>query len=141
MRRTILFLSLLLAAPAIRTADAGDALVVIVHPSRKDMPRRAEIARIFLLQRRFWSSGEAIVPVNRESGSEDRETFSRLVIGRSSTDLAAYWNEQYFQGVFPPLTLSSDASVKRYVASEAGAIGYIDEAQADDTVRVILKLR
>jgi ABC-type phosphate transport system substrate-binding protein len=135
---TLVLVSVLLAA--VRPLAAEDALVVIVHRQRSVSASREEIARIYLKQRLFWSDGSPIVAVNRESRSPAREIFSQRVLGRSSTDLAAYWNQQYFQGVFPPLTLSSAASVKRYVATERNAVGYIEESEVDDTVKVILKV-
>src|SRR5207249_9733289 len=38
----------------------------------------------------------------------------------------AYWDQQYFAGIFPPSVLSSGAAVKRYVAADRAAIGYIE---------------
>jgi ABC-type phosphate transport system substrate-binding protein len=91
--------------------------------------------------RRFWRDGTPIVPLNREPGSAAREAFSHQVLGGDSARWASYWNDAYFNGVFPPAVLSSSAAVKRYIASEAGAIGYVDPADVDDTVRVVLELR
>ncbi len=59
----------------------------------------------------------------------------------SSGALAAYWNDQYFLGTFPPVTLSSTEAVKRYVASDPNAIGYVEASSVDSTVRVVLDLR
>lgn len=123
------------AAPA-----AGPPLVVVVHPSRTEPLTREDVSRIFLRRRRFWNDGSQIVPLNREPGSRPRELFSTLVLGEESRRLAAYWNERYFQGVFPPTVLSSAAAVKRYVASDARAIGYLEEDDVDASVRVALKL-
>lgn len=125
----------LLAATALRSgADAGVA--VIVHPDRAGQMRREDIARIFLKQRQFWSDGQPIVPLNREAGSPEREEFCALVLGSPSAHFAEYWNQQYFHGVFPPVTLSSSAAVKRYVATDRNAIGYVSVEEVDDSVRI-----
>lgn len=129
---TILLLTAL-AAPAF----AGD-LAVIVHANRTDRLTRAEIAQIYLRKRRFWSDGKRIVPVNRDSGSAARESFDRRIFGGDTAELGVYWNRQYFQGVLPPPTLASDEAVKRFVASEPLAIGYIDASLVDGSVRVVL---
>lgn len=132
---------LLLAPPVVRpAAAAGAPLAVIVHPSRADRLGTADVARIFLRRQRFWRDGSPIVPLNREPGSDARETFSRSVLGGDSARWASYWNDAYFNGVFPPAVLSSSAAVKRYVASQPGAIGYVDPADVDDTVRVALRI-
>ena len=74
-------------------------------------------------------------------GSELREAFSRWIFDAGSAALAGYWNEQYFLGMFPPATLSSTLAVKRYVAAEPNAIGYIESATVDSSVRVVLELK
>lgn len=130
---------LLLAAPA--GATAADGLAVIVHRQRTDPLDPDRIVQIYLKQRRFWSDGKRIVPVNREAGSELRALFVRRVLGTSASRLVVYWNRQYFQGVLPPATLASDEAVKRFVARERAAIGYVDPGALDDSVRVVLELR
>jgi ABC-type phosphate transport system substrate-binding protein len=115
-------------------------LAVVVHPSRTDRLSLADVERIYLRRRRFWDDGNPIVPLNREPGSAAREIFSAQVLKRDGAHLQAYWNEQYFQGVFPPTTLSSAAAVKRYVATDRRAIGYIDSREVDASVRVVLVL-
>jgi ABC-type phosphate transport system substrate-binding protein len=129
---------LIAAAPIVATEPV---LVVIVHRERSAELSAGDVTNIYLRKRRFWDDGAPIVPLNREPGSSARERFSRRLLGAPSADFAAYWNEQYFQGVFPPVTLSSSPAVKRYVATERNAIGYIDVNEVDDSVRVVLRLR
>jgi len=113
----------------------------VVNPARSTTFSPADVANIYLRKRRFWDDGSPIVALNREPGSVARERFSRTVLGGPSADFAAYWNEQYFQGILPPVTLSSSAAVKRYVASERNAIGYIDAVDVDASVHVALTLK
>src|SRR5437773_5171047 len=110
----LLVLALSLVATSARPADV--AIAVIVHPSRNQPLPLDDVARIFLKKQRFWDDGAPIVPLNREAESPLRERFSRRIFGMSSSALAAYWNDQYFLGTFPPVTLSSTEAVKRYVA-------------------------
>ncbi len=116
------------------------AIAVIVNPRRHATLQLEDVARIFLRKQRFWSDGAPIVPLNREAGSTLRETFSRRVLGVTSTELAVYWNEQYFLGTMPPATLSSSEAVKRYVASDPNAIGYIEATAVDNSVHVVFEL-
>jgi ABC-type phosphate transport system substrate-binding protein len=139
MVRRLLALFVLLVASAARPVEAQD-LAVIVNGARTDQPSMAEIKQIYLKQRRFWSDGGRIVAVNRESGSPPRAAFDGHVFGSRVGQLAVYWNRQYFQGVLPPATLASDEAVKRFVASEREAIGYVHPAVVDDSVRVVLQL-
>lgn len=121
-------------------ATADEALVVIVHPTCEASLSRDDVARIFLLRQRFWKDGSPIVPLNLPPGSPLRERFSRSVLGTDAAKLVEYWNRQYFQGVFPPAVLSSPDAVKRYVAGDRKAVGYVGASQVDDSVRVVLRL-
>ena len=136
-RATLLVLAALAATPG--AALAGD-LVVIVHAERHVQLSAAEVAQIYLKKRRFWNDGERILPVNRDSSSEARETFARAVFGEEVRQLRVYWNRQYFRGVHPPATLASDEAVKRFVGGERLAIGYIDPGLVDASVSVALRL-
>ena len=139
MARYLVPLALLLALAVTRPVRAED-LAVIVNGQRTDRPSLAELAQIYLKQRRFWSDGGRIVPVNRESGSSARISFDTRVLDTSPSKLVVYWNRQYFQGVLPPATLASDEAVKRFVASERQAIGYVHPRVIDDSVRVVFQL-
>jgi len=131
---------MILAALALAAPAGGGELVVIVHPERQVRLSRSELAQIYLKKRRFWDDGEAIVPVNRDSGSAARARFVRIVFGENARQLEVYWNRQYFGGVRPPATLASDEAVRRFVANERLAIGYVDGGVVDTSVRVVLRL-
>jgi ABC-type phosphate transport system substrate-binding protein len=139
MGKRRLLIVLLAATLAGGPASAKD-LVVIVHPDRDQKLSRSEVAQIFLKRRRFWQNGDAIVPVNRDSISPERESFVRRIFGDEGRRLEIYWNRQYFQGVLPPATLASDEAVKRFVSSEPLAIGYISPDRVDASVRVVLRI-
>jgi ABC-type phosphate transport system substrate-binding protein len=130
-----IMLSLLIALALANPAYAEE-LVVIVHADRRVEPSVQDIAQIYLKKRRFWSDGDPIVPVNRDARSRAREFFVRAVFGTELRQLAVYWNREYFRGVLPPATLASDEAVRRFVASEPRAIGYIHPSAVDDTVKI-----
>ena len=135
-RRALAFVvALHLALPA-----GAQELAVIVHRDRDVRPSLAELGQIYLKKRRFWDDGERIVPVNRNSGSQARREFTRIVFGATARQHEVYWNQQYFQGVLPPPTLASDEAVKLFVAGEPKAIGYVHPSVVDDSVRVVLRL-
>ena len=122
-------------------AATADEIVVIVHPERVVDLGPSDLAQIYLKQRRFWSDGKPIVAVNRNAGSEARESFSEAVFGAEARGHVAYWNRQYFKGILPPLTLASDEAVLRFVAADSRAIGYVHSSRVDETVRVALRLK
>ena len=129
-------IALLLPRPAV---PEERALAIVVHPERAAALDIEDVARIYLRKRRFWDDGTPIVALNREPGTAARAEFSRRVLRAEPAQLEEYWNHKYFEGVFPPTVLSSCAAVKRYVAADRNAIGYVD-CEVDDSVRVVLKL-
>ncbi|TMA32562.1 MAG: phosphate ABC transporter substrate-binding protein [Deltaproteobacteria bacterium] len=141
MRRASILLciamALLMPAPAV---PEEHALAIVVHPKRTAALDIEDVAHIFLRKRRFWEDGAPIVALNREPGTAARAAFSRRVLRADPAQLEEYWNHKYFDGVFPPTVLSSCTAVKRYVATDRNAIGYIDLSEVDDSVRVVLKL-
>lgn len=116
-------------------------LAVIVHPSRAATLTSETVKRIYLKRQRFWDDGHAIVAINQEVATPAREAFTRLVFGEEAARLPAYWNEQYFHGVMPPIILGSEEAVVRYVASRPDAVGYVDARHVDASVAVALRLR
>lgn len=130
----------LLVVVSAASAALGQELAVVVRVDRKVDLTLQEIAQIYLKKRRFWEDGNAIVPINRDAGSSPRELFQRLVFGTDTRRLSVYWNREYFRGVLPPATLASDEAVRRFVANEPRAIGYLPPDAVDDTVRVVLTL-
>lgn len=129
----VLLLVLLLAVPA-----SADRIAVIVHAERSISLDREAVAQIYLKRRRYWAGGDPILPINREAGSDIRDAFNRRVLGLDDSRLGVYWNREYFRGVLPPATLASDEAIRRFVAGDRRAIGYVDPSVIDESVRVVL---
>lgn len=55
------------------------------------------------------------------------------------TQIKIHWSKIIFMGRgTPPTALPDSMAVKRRVAEDPHAIGYIDQSQVDDSVRVLL---
>jgi hypothetical protein len=134
---TALALSVLVPA---NLAGQEDRVAVIVHPQRRAALSVEEITQIYLRRKRFWDDGTVIVPLNLPTAAPLRRQFSRIVLDQAEARLADYWNRQYFYGILPPATLASTEAVRRYVASDPNAIGYVPVSEVDGSVRVVLHL-
>lgn len=99
----------------------------------------AEAGKRVFLGREASVGGKPTVVVYQKGGAA-KQAFEGKVLGRSGADLAGYWSKLIFTGkAKAPEELSSDAAVKAKVASTPGAIGYIDDASVDGTVKVLFK--
>lgn len=101
----------------------------------------ATLARIYRRKMLHWQDGSKIEPVNLPAAEPLRQSFSRQALKMEPEELEAYWNQQYFQGIFPPYVLSSEEAVLRFVADTPGAIGYVSACAVDARVAVVLYLR
>jgi hypothetical protein len=117
-----------------------ERVAVIVHPTRRAELSIDDVTQIYLRRKRFWDDGSAIVPLNLPLAVPLRAHFSRIVLHQAESRLADYWNRQYFYGVLPPATLASTEAVRRYVAADPNAIGYVSASEVDGSVRVVLHL-
>jgi ABC-type phosphate transport system substrate-binding protein len=138
MSRLALVLAILLLAAA--SASERESVAVIVNPARRVELSIDDLAQIYLRRKRFWNDGAPMVPLNLLSAHPFRERFSRQVLRRSDARLAEYWNREYFYGILPPATLASTEAMRRYVASDPNAIGYVPSSLVDDSVRVLFRL-
>jgi hypothetical protein len=136
----LLALGALLAITAASVNAEEHTLAVITHPSRPIALTTNDLRRFFLKQRRFWPDGSPVIPINRSAATPTRTAFDQRVFGAEISSLAAYWNQRYFEGLFPPLTLDSDEAVQRYVAARPNAVGYVDAAAVDGSVHVAVRL-
>ncbi|WP_350431099.1 phosphate ABC transporter substrate-binding protein [Shewanella sp. H8] len=127
-----LFSVLALSLSAIVSANA--AVVVIGNSASGDMSA-SDAKKAFL-----GKGNSSVVVYELEEGNATRSEFHQAVTGKSDAQLKAFWSKQVFTGKgTPPTTVPNAAAMKSAVASNPNAIGYIDEADVDASVKVILK--
>ena len=113
-------------------------VVVVVHPSNDAALSKKAVQRIFLGKEKKFSNGKEVLPINQTPSSNARDSFDTNTLGRSSTQIAAYWSKLVFTGKgIPPKELDNDAAVLAIVADNQNAIGYVDSASVSDAVKVI----
>lgn len=132
----IALIAVLLAAAPLGATE----IAVIVHPDNalEDISF-GELSKIFKAEKQFWGSGERIYFLLRESGSKEKEIILQKLYGMSETDLKKFWLTKLFREEIPsfPKTIQSNEAVKRFVSRVPNAIGFIDAASADNTVKIL----
>lgn len=127
---TLATLALLASAPAF----AGK--VVVAANSPQPALDRAAAQAIFL-GRAATVGGQPAVVVFQNGPV--RADFESKVLGRTGAQLAAHWSRLVFTGrAKAPEEVANDAAVKAKLAATPGAIGYISDAAADASVKVLL---
>ena len=129
---------LIIAALLSSFAAAGASAETVVIVSQKNPATRmfSEQASQF-----FLGKSNLFTPVDQAEGSHIRADFYQKVAEKDPAQVKALWSKLVFTGkATPPKEYASSAEVKKAVAADPKAIGYIDKSAVDDTVKVILTL-
>jgi len=111
---------------------------VIVHSSVSETASASDIQRVFLGKTKSLAGGTKVVPINLSPGQPVRDEFDTKVLGKSSSQLKAYWSRLVFTGKGqPPKDVGSPADVVNLVKSNPNMIGYVPKGEAGDGVKVI----
>ena len=115
------------------------AYVVIVHPNNPNtVLSRRFVADAFLKKTTRWPDGSVIKPVDQPADSNTRARFSDEVLNRSVPAVKSYWQQIIFSGRdVPPPELAGDEEIVRYVAQNAGGIGYVSGTATLNGVRTL----
>ena len=117
------------------SAFAG--VTVIVNTGNANAIDQDEIKKIYLGKSKSFADGVKVNSVN-QNGNSIADEFNDKVVGKSSSQLNAYWSKLVFTGKgTPPEKLDYDQAVIDFVSSNADAIGYIDSSKVNDAVKVI----
>lgn len=117
------------------TSLAQAEVAVIINPSAPKAPSQAEVANIFL------GKDKSLKGYDLKGWSPTKEAFYTQVTNKNEAQLKSYWSGLVFTGKGQPLTaLDDDAAVVARVASENGAIGYVDRKAVTGAVKVLFTL-
>lgn len=100
--------------------------------------QREFVAHAFLRKVARWPHGATIQPVDQQSQSSVRRSFSSSMLQRTVPAVRSYWQQLIFTGRgLPPPELASDQDVVRYVARNPGALGYVSGGTDLGAVKVV----
>lgn len=117
----------------------ADVVAVVSSKSPITSLSKDQVADLFLGRMSRLPNGALIVPVDQAEGSAAFDHFYEKIAGKSPAQIKAYWSKIIFTGRGqPPRALRNDDEVKKHLAQNPQAIGYIDEKMLDDSVRVLL---
>lgn len=115
-------------------------VVIIGHASGPDSITQNQVRDIYLNRSQQLPNGERVTAFELSAGTATRAEFHDKITGRNDAQLKAFWSQQVFTGRGqPPAELGNAAAMKASVSTTPGSIGYIDEADVDNSVKVILK--
>lgn len=133
-RRRVLVGLLLLPAGALHAQTAE--VVVIVHPDNPHSVDRGFVQRLYTGATKAWPDGSPAFALDLPEDHALRAAFSQQLLGRSVANLRAIWSQNIFTGKgLPPRTTTAEAEMRRLVATNRNAIGYISASMVDPSVK------
>jgi ABC-type phosphate transport system substrate-binding protein len=133
MTSTIRMTLLAAAAFLIAAPSLAAEMVVIVNPKNPATRMFSEQASQF-----FLGKSTLFTPVEFTDGPV-RNAFYTKVLNKDSAQVKAIWTKLVFTGKgTAPREYGTAAEIKKAVASDVSAIGYLEKSQVDDSVKVIL---
>lgn len=128
-----LFLSLSTATAA------ADIVAIVAATSSQTVLSKNEVMDIFLGKTTRFPDGKPAQPIDQIEGSPARDEFYRTFAGKSPAQIKAYWSKIIFTGRGqPPPEVSRSTDLKKRIVEHPGAIGYIEQRNVDDSVKVVL---
>jgi ABC-type phosphate transport system substrate-binding protein len=126
-------LSFVLAAILGVALPARAELVVVVNPNVPVASMtKEEVAQYFL------GKSGALTPIDQPESAPIRAEFYKKVADKDLSQAKALWSKLVFTGkATMPREVDGSAGVKKAVATNPKAIGYIDRSAVDATVKVI----
>jgi len=118
---------LLLALPAM-----ADVVVVVNPKAAESSMTKDQVAQFFL------GKSTAMSPVDQPESAPIRAEFYKKVTDKEASQVKALWSKLVFTGkATMPKEAADSAAVKKMVASDPKAIGYIEKSAVDASVKVI----
>jgi hypothetical protein len=114
-------------------ARAGD-LVVIMAPGAPPLSKD-QVTNVYIGRR------IDLKPLDLPASAPERAAFYKKATECDAAQIKAVWARLLFTGRGqPPKELPDEAAIKKAVAGDPKAVGYIDKANVDSTVKVVLEL-
>jgi len=129
------FNQILILASLFVSSFAFAEVAVIVHPSNTSALDKAAIAKIFLGKTKSFPGGGPIIALTQEGAIT--EEFNTKLLGKSSSQLKAYWAKLVFTGKAKPPKSVAEAEMLALVKNNPSTIGFIDSSKVTPDVKVI----
>lgn len=144
-RLTVTFLAACLACllaqiPA-APCSASEDMAIIVHPATPvDRLTFAEMRKVFLGDRQYWSSAMPVVLIVRAPVARERQVVLNKIYGMTESQFKQYWITRIFRDetTSTPKLVYSNQTINELVGAIPGAISLV---RADDVTPGVKVLR
>jgi ABC-type phosphate transport system substrate-binding protein len=114
------------------TAYSAEIVVIVSAKSSAATMKAEDVAQFFL------GKSTQMTPIEHPDGSGIRNDFDQKVLGKDSAQVKSTWTRLVFTGKGAmPQELATSEDVKKAVAGNPNAIGYVEKSAVDSSVKVV----
>jgi ABC-type phosphate transport system substrate-binding protein len=125
-------ISVLLLSATLSTSVFAN-VAIVVNKTMAEAITKDDISRMYT------GRSSALQPVNLPDSNTVRNIFDEKAMGRSSSQLKAYWSKLVFTGKgTPPPELANEQAVLEHVSANEYAVGYVSKDSVNDSVKVLM---
>jgi ABC-type phosphate transport system substrate-binding protein len=134
------WLCLVLQHPSAAQTSRGTDIAVVVHP---DTPvsdlSLAEVRKVLLGERQYWSSKLPVVLLIRAPVARERDVVLKVIYQMSEAQFKQYWVAKIFraEAASPPKIVYSNDMQYELVTAMPGAIAFVDAKNVRPGVKVL----
>ena len=122
----------MLAFAMLATAPARAEIAVIVAANSTQAPQVPQVCQAML------GKVKSPTPISFNEKSALRDEFFTKACKKDPVQVKAMWGKLIFTGTgTPPSEVDTAAAMKKAIAADPNAVGYIDKKDADASVKVI----
>jgi ABC-type phosphate transport system substrate-binding protein len=121
------------------TAQVSPLTVISNENGSPSSLKFSELKSIFMGEQQRWRNGTRITIALMKTNTSAGKTTSKKVYGMSSDELNKFWLALVFQGkAAAPNFFNSAVDLENFVAQNPGAIGILDEVDANNDIKTII---
>ncbi|MEW6991993.1 hypothetical protein AADZ91_15095 [Colwelliaceae bacterium 6441] len=139
MRKRIASLLILLTMLCAQVQSTEDDIVVVVNIKNSvNSMSHSQVIDMFMGKYVAFPNGEKAKPVDLDQEQLTKATFYQKLVGRSLSNINAYWSRLKFTGRIKESTqLKSEADVVNFIANNTSSIGYIPRSMTTDKLKIV----
>jgi ABC-type phosphate transport system substrate-binding protein len=139
MNRSIAMVVLILMLTGAGVVRAMDLAIVVNRSNPVDDVTWRELEAIFELRQQFWKGGDRVAVIIQPARHAEKTVMLKQVYHKTDESLNKYLLNRMFKGEISdlPQIAPSNEKVKDEIRKQVNAIGFIDAAAIDDTVKVL----
>jgi ABC-type phosphate transport system substrate-binding protein len=139
--RRITLLPYVLAVLLVLSVGAQAQISIIVSKSSSQSAEASSLKQMFAGTKLSWSGGEKIMIADQQETAVGKAFYEKFV-DKSVTAVRTEWTKLVLSGqAMAPKKCADDDAVKKAVADNPNAVGYISSSSLDGTVKEIHRIQ